>query len=106
MQLHPRVKAVQPQPDYTLRLTFTNGEVRLFDVKPYLTKGIFQQLQNLAVFNSVRPFLGSIQWSNEADLCPDTLYERSVPAPKLKPKSLQVAESRARYGKKRRERKS
>src|SRR5207245_11392243 len=57
MHLHPRVKAVQPQPDYTLRLTFTNGEVRLFDVKPYLAQGIFQQLQNLAVFNSVRPFL-------------------------------------------------
>lgn len=29
MQLNPRVKAVQPQPDYKLRLTFTNGEVRL-----------------------------------------------------------------------------
>ena len=100
MHLHPRVKAVQPQTDYTLRLTFTNGEVRLFDVKPYLAKGIFQQLQNLAVFNSVRPFLGSIQWSNEADLCPDTLYEKSVPVSAGKPRPLQVAESRAKYGRK------
>jgi hypothetical protein len=100
MQLNPRVKSVRPQPDYTLRLTFTNGEVRLFDVKPYLSKGIFQQLQNLEVFNSVRPFLGSIQWANEADLCPDTLYEKSVPVIAGKSRRLQVAESRARYGRK------
>src|SRR5438093_996798 len=98
--LNPRVKTVQPQPDYALRLTFTNGEVRLFDVKPYLAKGIFQQLQNLEVFNSVRSFLGSIQWSNEADLCPDTLYEKSVPAAAAKRRTLQVAESRPKYGRK------
>lgn len=79
MQLNPRVKSVRPQPDYTLRLTFTNGEVRIFDVKPYLSTGIFRPLQNREVFNSVRPFLGSVQWSNEADLCPDTLYEKSTP---------------------------
>ncbi|MCG3149488.1 MAG: hypothetical protein PCFJNLEI_02951 [Verrucomicrobiae bacterium] len=97
MQLNPRIKAVQPQPDYKLRLTFTNGEVRLFDVKPYLSKGIFQQLQ---VFNSVRPLLGSIQWSNEADLCPDTLYEKSVPVSAGNQRPLQVAESRATYGRK------
>ena len=100
MQLNPRVKAVQPQPDYTLRLTFTNGEVRLFGVKPYLSKGIFQQLQNLEVFNSVRPFLGSIQWSNEAHLCPDTLYEKGVAVNAGKRRTLQVAESRAKYGRK------
>jgi hypothetical protein len=27
--------------------------------------------------NSVKPFLGSIQWSNGVDLCPDTLYLES-----------------------------
>ncbi|HVM60138.1 MAG TPA: DUF2442 domain-containing protein [Verrucomicrobiae bacterium] len=97
MQLNPRVKAVRPQPDHTLRLTFTNGEVRVFDVKPYLSKGIFRPLQNLEVFNSVRPFLGSVQWSNEADLCPDTLYEKSVPVRPRKPRALQIAESRAKY---------
>ncbi len=102
MQLNPRVKAVRAQPDYTLRLTFTNGEVRIFDVKPYLSKGIFRPLQNLEIFNSVRPFLGSVQWSNEADLCPDTLYEKSVPVTTRKTRPLQVAEARGRYDKKRR----
>ena len=98
--MNPRVKAVEPQPDYMLKLTFANNEVRVFDVKPYLTTGIFQELRDVEAFNSVRPVLGSIQWKNEADLCPDTLYERSIPARPTKRKALQVAESRGRYNKK------
>jgi hypothetical protein len=53
--------------------------VRQFDMKPYLDTGVFQALRDPAMFNSVRLFLDSIQWQNEADLCPDTLYEQSVP---------------------------
>ena len=77
--MNPRVKAVKPNPDYTLTLTFTSGEVKRFDVEPYLSIGIFQELRDLSVFNSVRPFLGSVQWVNGQDFCPDTLYEESVP---------------------------
>ena len=72
---------MSPRPDYTLELTFTNGEVRIFDVTPYLDIGIFRELQDLRNFNSVRPVLGSIQWRNGQDLCPDTLYLDSVPVP-------------------------
>jgi len=77
--MNPRVVAVRPQPDYTLTLTFANDEVKTFDVKPYLNIGIFRELQDQGIFNSVRPFLGSIQWQNGQDLCPDTLYLDSVP---------------------------
>jgi hypothetical protein len=76
--MHPRVKVVKPNPDYTLTLTFTNDEVKIFDVKPYLDKGIFKELKDKSLFNSVKPFLGSIQWKNEQDFCPDTLYLESV----------------------------
>lgn len=79
--MNPRVKAVTPHPDYTLTLVFANGEVRAFDVKPYLHIGVFRELQDLSLFNSVKPFLGSIQWKNGQDLCPDTLYLDSVPVP-------------------------
>lgn len=77
--MNPRVIAVQPNPEYMLTLTFSDGGMRIFDVKPYLNIGIFQELQDQRVFNSVRPFLGSIQWKNGQDLCPDTLYLDSVP---------------------------
>lgn len=79
--MNPRVVAVSPRPDYSLELTFTNGEVRIFNVTPYLNIGIFRELRDLRYFNSVRPVLGSIQWRNGQDLCPDTLYLDSVPVP-------------------------
>ena len=79
--MNPRVKAVKPNPDYTLTLLFTNGEVRSFDVKPYLDIGIFTELKDMSLFNSVKPFLGSVQWKNGQDFCPDTLYVESVPCP-------------------------
>lgn len=75
--MNPRVINVKPEHDFYLQLSFSNGEVKKFDVKPYLSVGIFKELKDLQVFNSVKPFLGSIQWANGADLCPDTLYLES-----------------------------
>jgi len=72
--MNPRVTKVRPNPDHTIILTFANGEARRFDVKPYLHKGIFRALKDLQNFNTVKPFLGSIQWQGGQDFCPDTLY--------------------------------
>ena len=72
--MNPRVKTVRPNPDYTLILFFDNGEIRWFDVTPYLEKGIFQELREMRNFNSVKVFLGSVRWRGCQDLCPDTLY--------------------------------
>ena len=75
--MNPRIKEVKPESDYTLLLLFDNGDVRRFDVKPYLSIGDFTELKDISVFNSVKPFLGSIHWSNGLDFCPDTLYVNS-----------------------------
>ena len=43
--MNPRIKEVKPSSkDFTLTLTFENGEVGIFDVKPYLDIGIFKEL--------------------------------------------------------------
>ena len=76
--MNPRVLKVSPNPDYTISLTFENGEKKIFDVKPYLEKGIFRSLKDLKIFNSVKPFLGSVQWQDGQDFCPDTLYLESI----------------------------
>jgi hypothetical protein len=47
-------------------------------MKPYLEKGMFQELKNPSLFRSVTVFLGSIRWGNGLDLCPDTLYLESI----------------------------
>lgn len=77
--MNPRVENVKPNLDFTLTLTFTNYEVRVFDVKPYLDRGIFKELKDPRIFSAVRPFLGSVQWPNGQDFCPDTLYHQSIP---------------------------
>ena len=49
----PTVISVKPDQDYFLILQFSNGEIGRFDVKPYLDKGIFQELKDISKFHSV-----------------------------------------------------
>jgi len=72
--MNPRVKEVVPNNDYTINIVFDNGEEKVFDVKPFLDKGIFKELRDTNIFKSVKPFMGSIQWKHGQDFCPDTLY--------------------------------
>jgi len=74
----PCVESVRPQPDYKLRLKFANGEVRVFDMKPLLTKTVFHELRDTSLFQSVHTWRGTVQWSGGQDICPDILYEDSV----------------------------
>ena len=72
------VKNVQPISNYLLILTFANGEIKQFDMKPYLQTGIFNELNDIAMFNTVRVSFDSIEWDNEADIDPEILYKDSV----------------------------
>ena len=72
--MNPRVKEVVPNNDYTINIVFDNGEEKVFDVKPFLDKGIFKELRDTNIFKSAKPFMGSIQWKHGQDFCPDTLY--------------------------------
>ncbi|MGL6064762.1 MAG: DUF2442 domain-containing protein [Fusobacteriaceae bacterium] len=72
------VKDVKALKDYKLQLTFKSDETKIFDVSPYLDKGIFKTLKDINVFNSVRVVFDSIEWSNGVDIDPETLYEDSV----------------------------
>ena len=76
--MNPEVVNVKPEKDYTLRVWFKNGEEGIFDVKPYLEYEVFLALKDEGMFQTVRPFLGTVQWANEADLCPDTVYLDSI----------------------------
>ena len=73
------VKEVKPLEGYRLLLTFENDEERIFDMKPFLEKGIFKELKDKSLFNSVKISYDSIEWENEADMDPEMLYEDSVP---------------------------
>lgn len=76
--MNPRVQNVIATDDYRLQLTFTNGESRLYDCRPLLTFGVFQELADMQYFRRATVSLGTVVWPNEQDICPDTLYEDSA----------------------------
>ncbi len=77
--MNPKVTAVEPMSSYILRLTFENNDVRVFDVSPFLEKGIFQELKDESYFRQVSVAFGGIQWPHEQDFSKDTLYLLSSP---------------------------
>ena len=72
------VKEVKPIDNYKLILTFENNEVKIFDMIPYLDRGIFQELKDENLFKAVKVSFDSIEWPNEADIDPEILYEASI----------------------------
>ncbi|HEU0186653.1 MAG TPA: DUF2442 domain-containing protein [Gallionellaceae bacterium] len=79
--MNPYVTAVQPLDNFELLLTFANGEQRMFDVKPYLDKGVFKRLRERSTFLGARVIAGSVEWPGEIDLSYDTLYLESHSVP-------------------------
>ncbi len=61
---------------YTLRLTFSNGEVLLVDFTPLMQKGICRKLQDLDYFKSFRLDPFTVDWNNEIGFAPEKLYEQ------------------------------
>ena len=72
-----KVVTVTLQDDYSLILVFENSEQRIFDVRPYLDKGIFSELKDLNYFRQVRVAFNTVQWPHEQDFAPETLYLES-----------------------------
>lgn len=77
--LGPRAVNVLPLDNYILQVEFNNGEIRLFDVSPYLEKGIFSKLKNVAFFMRAHQEYGTVVWDETLDIAPETLYEKSIP---------------------------
>lgn len=73
------VKDVKPVDNYKLVITFSNNEVKIFDMNPYLEKGVFKELKEISMFKSVRVNFDTIEWKNDADIDPEILYEDSIP---------------------------
>lgn len=51
----------------------------VFDMEPYLTKGIFKKLNDPQVFNAVYIENDAPTWPGEIDIAPERLYTDCVP---------------------------
>jgi len=76
--LRPTAESVTPLSDFMLHIQFDNGEVKIFDVKPYIKGNWYSELLDPAYFQSVFVNGYSVEWANGQDLCPDELYYDSV----------------------------
>ena len=77
--MSPLLANVKPLENYKLELFFSNGERRIFDVAPYLSLGVIRELEDATEFSKVRISFDTVEWENEADIDPETLYEDSIP---------------------------
>lgn len=73
-----KVSTVRPLVGYTLEVVFDNGELRIFDVTPYLDKGIFKALADESYFKRVAVKFDGVAWPGQQDFSPDTLYLKGV----------------------------
>lgn len=72
-----RVRDVQVLEGFVVRLMFTDGTEREVDLDPYLRGPVFEPIRSdPVVFRAVRvdPEMGTVVWSNGADIDPDVLY--------------------------------
>lgn len=76
--MNPRVTEVTALDGYRLRVCFTNGERRIFNVSPYLGYPAYKRLANPAYFTLAHPEHGTVVWPGDVDFCPDTIYVESV----------------------------
>ena len=87
-----RITKVVPRNDFTLVLSFDNGEIRLYDARPLLQAGTvfapFREWNNFrrvyldedhSVCWDIDPNVDSNEvWNNKVDLCPDSCYVETV----------------------------
>ena len=77
--LQPKLQSVEPMTDYRLKLVYETGEVKLFDVTPYIEGTWYGELKDTAYFRTVQLLPNSIgiEWANGQDIAPHELYEQS-----------------------------
>lgn len=69
----PDVIGFEVLSDYKIKITLSNGNKGIFDVKPYLEKGIFKELKDYNYLKKARIEYGTITWPHEQDFSPETI---------------------------------
>jgi hypothetical protein len=67
------VKAVTPLADYRIYVELENGQRGVFDLKPYLERGVMRELRDEHYFRRVGIVFGAVTWPHEQDIAPETL---------------------------------
>ena len=79
--LQPSIVKLEALEDKVLRLTYETGEIKRFDVKPYISGAWYSLLNDAAYFNTVHIIDSGrgIAWEGGQDIAPHELYDLSIP---------------------------
>jgi len=75
------VTCVRALSDYRLYVETFGGQKGIFDMKPYLDRGVFRELKDPHAFARVGIVLGAVTWPHGQDIAPDTLAAEATPVP-------------------------
>ncbi|WP_076790735.1 DUF2442 domain-containing protein [Chlorobium sp. KB01] len=84
------IKAVKPLSDYRIYVEIEDGRQGVFDMKPYLDRGVFRELRDVHYFNQVGTLFGAVTWPHEQDIAPETIIDEMVPVETMPDNVLQT----------------
>jgi len=82
--MSPKIVQVIPQKDFTVYVYFEDGKIVCYDVKPMLSKKVFETLNDIKEFMDTGTIMnGTLAWDITkdrnpqtcVDIDPETLYE-------------------------------
>ena len=79
--MNPRVVSAMAISDTQVAVTFANGECGVLDVSRYLALPAFASIREPGAFRRAHVGHGTVVWSDEVDLCPDSVWAEAVRGP-------------------------
>ena len=75
--LCPKIINVEALENYKIKLTFETGEIKIFNVLPYISGKWYEELYNINYFKTVHlTYTGDgIAWEHGQDIAPHELYD-------------------------------
>lgn len=64
---------VRALPQHRIHVRLKDGREGVFNLAPYLDRGLFRELRDPNYFNQVGIVLGAVTWPHQQDIAPETL---------------------------------
>ena len=74
----PRIKNVEALEDFCLKITYINGEKKIYDMKKKLHFDFYKKLNNIGYFKTVKSVETTVEWIDGEDIDPNELYDNSI----------------------------
>ena len=78
--LYHKILNVEPLDDYKIKIYYETGEVKLFNVSPYISGSWYEEINNNEYFKTIHLVSNGhgIEWENGQDIAPHELYDLSI----------------------------